>query len=658
MRLTRHDARYWGSTGAAPRRASGATLSEVRRGGSVARTSIRMSATLVCLTVAIAACGSDAPTSTTGGEHEPDAGGGASTGDASTDAPTGPNLPPEGGAIDGITLSFERSTPEQIAVYAPITRELPEGAQMTMRYWPAGASDWRIAQPLLRINPAWITSGAPAAPVDAFAGTIFDLVPGTATMVELTLEAPGQAKQTQWTTVTTRALPAPAPASTVKATSASNLQSVLDALKPGDVLELEDGTYEVNQLQLKVSGTEAKPIYIRGASRSGVIVRDKSGIVLQILEISHVVLENFTIEGSGTDSGTSASSVGVSFWNGGASQEYVTLRGLDIRGVDMGIVAGGRLRSVLVYDSDLRGNNTWDKSFVESNKTWNDDAIRIPGEGNCAFQNTVHAFGDAFAVTDGIHSSAVYFYRNRVTMTGDDAFEGDYSTRNIGFYDNYITNSATLLSLDPLWGGPLYCFRNVSVNTVRGPFKLNSTNSGFFVFNNTIVRTNGTTGWGWVQFNNGQLRSWAFRNNLVIFRGTSGQTMAVESGGNSPIDFTHNGWFPDGSFWWTNSGGSYSSLAAARAGLPATTPLFSTSTKRHEADILFPADPFAAALTLGPDHLTEIKAQPVLALDATSPAHHAGVDLANITDGHTGSAPDMGAIIDGRPVPEWGAKRP
>jgi hypothetical protein len=34
------------------------------------------------------------------------------------------------------------------------------------------------------------------------------------------------------------------------------------------------------------------------------------------------------------------------------------------------------------------------------------------------------------------------------------------------------------------------------------------------------------------------------------------------------------------------------------------------------------------------------------------------VELPNITDGHSGNAPDIGAVIDGRKSPRWGAKRP
>src|SRR5690606_6587521 len=136
-------------------------------------------------------------------------------------------------------------------------------------------------------------------------------------------------------------------------------------------------------------------------------------------------------------------SQGISFWDG-ATQEYLTIRDVAIEGVDKGIVASATLRGVLVYNSTLTGNNEWTEEFLHSNLTWNDDGIRVPGEGNAVFENTLHGFGDSFAVEAGVHSAGVYFYRNRVTMTGDDAFEGDYSTRNVAFYDNYITNSAIL----------------------------------------------------------------------------------------------------------------------------------------------------------------------------------------------------------------------
>jgi hypothetical protein len=132
--------------------------------------------------------------------------------------------------------------------------------------------------------------------------------------------------------------------------------------------------------------------------------------------------------------------------------------------------------------------------------------------------------------------------------------------------------------------------------------------------------------------------------------------MALESGGMDPIDFTHNGWYPDGDVWWTNSGGSYLSLAAAFSNLNTTTPVFGTSTRRHEHDLLMAREPFQSAIPLGADHLVEITSLYVPTLGGASVAVNAGTAIPNITDGFSGAAPDMGAVIAGRSTPTWGAR--
>jgi hypothetical protein len=553
----------------------------------------------------------------------------------------------------GGAISFEVATPHQIGIYLPLAGTVATDAAATVRYRETTEPGWRIGHPLARIVPTWITGGAPVPPVDALAGTIFDLEPGTAYDIEVTLTTPGGV-QTLTAVRSTRALPGPGGAATVQATPAGNLQQVVDALQPGDVLELANGTYDLgDRLRLDVSGTPGAPITIRGESRTGVVVRRAaSDMVLQMVGTAHLILEDMTLEGPSVDA-VPPQSVGISFWDGGV-HEFVTLRRLTLRGVDQGIVASDAVSSVLIYDCDLRGNNLWTAEFVETNKTWDDDGIRVPGEGNCVFHNTLHGFGDSLAVNNGALSAGVYFYLNRITMTGDDACEGDYATRNIGFYDNHITNSSTLLSLDPLWGGPFYCFRNISVNTVRGPFKFNSEQSGFFVYSNTIIRTDGTTPSGWVQYNNGDLRNWGYRNNVLVYHG-AGRPLTLESGGHEPIDFTNNAWYPDGNIWWSNTGGAFGSFAEARAGLPETDPVFGTSRHRHDGDVLLPLEPFTNPVPLGADHLAEITTQFVPILGAASAARNAGTPIPNITDGHSGAAPDMGAIISGRPTPAWGA---
>jgi hypothetical protein len=540
-------------------------------------------------------------------------------------------------------------TPEQMSLYLPVTGSV-SATVATVRYRPTSGSTWTTAHPLFRIRPSF----TPDPVADAFAGVITGLVPGVSYTVEVTVPS----NPVQTLTATTRALPGPTPAANkliAAGSSASQIQAAFDGLNPGDVLQFAAGTYNVDNLQLDRSGTPSQPITIRGATRAGVVLRDPTNRVIYLFNSSDVVIEDMTLEGSGVDSGTNSSSEGIRFW-AGPNQERVTIRRVTMLGVDKAVVADRDVRQLLVYDCRFAGNNLWTQPFLETNTSWDDDGVRVPGQGNAVFNNTMSGFGDTFAVNDGVQDVAIHFYRNDILWTCDDGFEGDYGYRNITFYDNRIHNSMTLASFDPIRGGPAFVFRNVAINTGRSPFKLNNTNSGHFFYNNTVVRTNGYgsgEGWGWNQSNNGAQRAWGYCNNILIYRGT-GNLMAMESGGNDPIDFTHNAWYPDRSVWWTSSGGSYSSMSAARAGLPSTTPVFGTSTRRHENDVISDADPFIVDVVLGATYLTQVTTlyAPFVG-DGTTP-RSAGMPVPGITDGFSGSAPDMGAMITGIQAPAWG----
>ncbi len=550
-------------------------------------------------------------------------------------------------------------------MYCPTSRASAVATSVAVRYKQSTASTWSTAHPLLRILPSEVTSGNPQTVVDAFAGAIFDLLPGTPYDVELTIKEPGLADTVLTSTHATRRLPAAAGAPNKTVSSASDLQSTLNGLVAGDVLQLAAGTYSVSNLSIGVAGTDVQPIYIRGASRTDVVLTAPDTVILLLQSCSNIVLENLTLRGSGSDSGTSSLSSGVIFSNQGAAQRNITIRNVNFEGVDKGVKAYTRTDGALVYECELTGNNTWDKAYIINpdsgapNLSWNDDGICLPGLGNTAWNNTLRGFGDAFASYGsydlagpaGHQSVAVYFYRNLIEYTCDDACEGDYSTRNIGFYDNYVGNSGTLISLDPVWGGPFYCFRNVSVNAIRGPFKLTNQNSGFLIYNNTMVRTDGGNVAGWYVSNNGAQKGWAFRNNVLVHRGVN-VTLRLECDADR-VDFTHNSWFADSGFSWTNGGGSFDTLAAARTGLPSRGTLFG-SQQRHSDDNILTSNPWVETVTLGADHTTRYTRMQPLVLASGSPAKGTGVAIAGITDGFSGTAPDRGAVISGRATPAYG----
>jgi hypothetical protein len=95
-------------------------------------------------------------------------------------------------------------------------------------------------------------------------------------------------------------------------------------------------------------------------------------------------------------------------------------------------------------------------------------------------------------------------------------------------------------------------------------------------------------------------------------------------------------------------------MAQARSRLGATKPVFSGSTKRHEGCVISQSDPFVEDIKLGDNYLKRITRlyAPVLS-DGTAP-RGSGVAIPGITDGFSGQAPDMGAMITGVKAPTWG----
>jgi len=338
------------------------------------------------------------------------------------------------------------------------------------------------------------------------------------------------------------------------------------------------------------------------------------------------------------------------------------VRNITMNGVDSAILANAEIAEFLAYDNTFNGNNTWTPALIDTNATWNDDAIRIPGFGNCVFNNTIKGFGDSMSFAQ--HFTAVvgvHFYRNDVLLGGDDGVEVDEAHRNITFYDNRLRNTMSFVSLDPLFGGPFVVARNISINTGRTPFKWNSANAGQFIYNNTMVRTTGrflavdnapTAEAGWYQPGNGDQRAYGYRNNILVYRGAGTQTIRLDNSGHNPVDFTHNSWFPNLVFQWPQ--GNFPNLAAAFNGLSATTPVFSGSTKRHAFDNISESDPWITPITLGPNYHTEVTVSYTPVLRSGTAPKNSGVEIPNITDGFFGGAPDRGAIIEGRPIPQYG----
>lgn len=564
----------------------------------------------------------------------------------------------------GALASDGPATPEQIALVLPVTGTLPNTATAAVRYRLNSTSTWITGHPMFRVRPTFSSSPSQGSVTDDFAWTIIDLQPGQTYDVEVTVSSGGDT-EVRNATFTTRSLPPAAgtPNKTIAAGSSSGaIQTALNNLEAGDVLEFEDGTYNVNGLNINQSGTNNSPIYIRGASRNGVILNSNSRPIIQITEADNVIIENLTIRGTGSDGAIGNLQAGI--YGGGFGQGSVrnTIRNVTITGVDNAIVFYDEISEALVYDNTLVGNNLWSAAFLGDNRTWDDDGINLPGFGNVAFNNTISGFGDTFSYAQ--HASSitltetrgVHYYRNDIRRSLDDLVEVDHAQRNISFYDNRGHNSANCSSLDPLYGGPFLYARNVCINPARVHMhKWNDTNSGQFLYNNTFIGTVTATGFdpdvaSWYQPNNGPQQAYGFRNNVTVYRG-NGITLWFDNGGHQVIDWTHNSWYPNREVQWDNF---YQNLAQAQNQLGDTTPIFSGTTRRMESDNITDSNPWTVNVILGANSLSEVTGTYTPMLSPGTAPKNSGVVIPNITDGYSGAAPDRGALVSGRATPLWG----
>ena len=71
-------------------------------------------------------------------------------------------------------------------------------------------------------------------------------------------------------------------------------------------------------------------------------------------------------------------------------------------------------------------------------------------------------------------------------------------------------------------------------------------------------------------------------------------------------------------------------------------------------DNITASNPWTTTITLGTDSLTAVTATYTPILAASTSPKSSGVVIPNITDGFSGSAPDRGATIQGRSVPQYG----
>ena len=514
-------------------------------------------------------------------------------------------------------------------------------SSMTLEFRVLGETAWRQGAPAVRAYPTLIVQGSPLG-FNYWAASALFLVPGQTYELRMTLADPDGGGAVTTLTASTRTRPPSVydgnhlwvvPGSGGGDGSLGNpfqgIQAAADAAQPGDVFHISAGTYA--PFAVLTSGTSGQPIVFSGP-QNGVALIDGGSIDAGIVTlgrwdqtIAHVVIEGLTI-----DNGR---------WGIDAQHSHdIVIRHNTITNVDGGVVnrrADGLEARQTVCDNTVIGRLPWPGTGIPS-----EQGIDLKGDGNVVCQNEVQYFGDCVSVepwTGPSYGNDVY--GNDISFCVDDGIEIDANRANVRVWRNRVMNSRMGVSVQPIYGGPAYIFRNEFFNLESVPVKMHNETTGFVVVHNTGVKNgkgHGDNGAMW--------RNAVFRNNLFLGTWYAFEFTTVADEGFR--DFDYDAWGTTGGtphFKWDDV--RYDTLVDLQA----------IGVETHGVTAAF-SDLVNAALPPAWDQEATPGTRD-LRLLAGAPAIDSGADLANLNDGFAiNGAPDMGAFELGQPLPHYGPR--
>jgi len=557
---------------------------------------------------------------------------------------------------------LERPTLHSLGAYWIVVGDDNRNAMVRLEYRKAGASNWRAGAPLVRVErKAHLTErfgSRLSVPDDGwlFAGSLLLLEPGTTYDLRLTLSDPdgeGEgAKVSRVLRAQTRAephVPASARQRHVVPGSGGGTGTADDpfrglavankAAAPGDLFLLHSGVYQ-RPWVINRSGTPAKPIVWRGLAgngRDGPVVIDGQGAspsrpphAIEASGTHDVWLEDLTIQNA---------MHGVTFHD----SARIVIRRCHILKVEYGMNAArntqGTAQDHFIADNVIEGPSTWPRTKgIEDAR-----GIQITGEGHVVCYNRIRGFADAIDTFPSPRCSAIDFHNNELSELTDDGIEMDYSERNTRCFFNRMTNVFQGISMQPVYGGPVYVFRNVMDNVAVEPFKLHNSPSGCLIFHNTSVKK-GTPSLLWTSE---RVRHCVTRNNLFI--GTAGDYAFDCTAPMVDCDFDYDG-FGGGPFRlflrWNST--RYATLDEVRK----------RALVFKHAVLVDAATAFASG-ALPPGDVDKPRSTRIDFRPASgSAAVDAGAVLPGLNDGFHGRRPDLGAYELGDPLPHYGPRVP
>jgi hypothetical protein len=430
-----------------------------------------------------------------------------------------------------------------------------------------------------------------------------------------------------------------------------------------------DGTYYLTQ-----SGTPDKPIVIKGAG-DGEVIFDGDGCqnLFNLMAANYNYFEGITVRNTNV-----AFLLGIKNIAGSSG---FTLKHSRLENIGRGVEDDwSGSKNFYIADNVFIGRHNPDKLqswFTPA--VWakfpgypapitSEYAVKIYGQGHVVAYNYAANWHDGIDIAtygnpDGTPNPiedrlpvSIDFYNNDFSNMADNCIEADGGARNIRVFENRCFNSAGgAFSAQPLFGGPVYFYRNLVYDaTTGGPLKFVDTPAGVLVYQNTFI------GQGRLM---GPASNVHFLNNLILGDGFTDPVLNLRTYTNySTSDY--NGFRPnpnvEDAFEWN----SPPFEVAADYVHNQTTRHFKSleeyrqATHQEQHSILLDFDAFVNVRIpdkADPQHLYKPE-EFDFRLKPGSRAIDAGAVLPSITDDFTGRAPDLGAYELDRPLPHYGPR--
>jgi hypothetical protein len=605
-------------------------------------------------------------------------------------------------------------------------------AAVSIFYRKKGQQAWKEGLPLLRLDHERINENSLQYIVpNMFAGSIFDLEPGTDYECRLVLTDPDgvDGKAENIVTIHTRLEPRPAAGGNVYhvyppgfsgqkqqpaftgllgayytgSSGADYFNAYPPRVKPGDTILVHAGVYKDDRYKyggqlgtlssgtyfLTQSGTADKPIVIKGAG-DGEAIFDGDGAynLFNLMAANYNYFEGLTIRNTE-----------LAFWAGYKNltgSSGITIKNCKLENIGRGVYSDwSGSKDFYIADNTFVGKFRPDILMGFTGREWqaypefgaklvSEYAVKIYGQGHVVAYNYVTQFHDGIDIAtygnpDGAPSViqdrlpvSIDFYNNDVTNVEDNCIETDGGAHNIRVFRNRCFNNGNrALSVQPMFGGPVYFIRNVVYDSPEGgALKLTASSAGIVIYHNTLLAP--------VEPMLLATSNLHFRNNLILGKSQNPGIFSIESNTNySSSDY--NGFRPNEgaeySFEWSTPPVSVRALFPGEMGALAmreqnqleaksrerrrfkTLKEYSEATGQDRHSVTVDYDVFRKVSPPGPDLRTLYKpADFDFELRPGSAAVDAGVRLTGVNDDFTGRAPDLGALEVGRPLPHYGPR--